>query len=113
MVAPPREAIASTWLTVFSWSPTLVFSMKLASRVSLYFCAILFIASSSEMSSQWSELGARYLALVQRLGLLPNWKVAAPLGHSVPWLIGLSALPWISMILPSATVIICPQPTAQ
>ena len=57
--------------------------------------------------------GARYFTVVQRFGLTCSWNVAAPLGHSVPPLIGESGLPSMSRISLPLLYTIVPQPTAQ
>src|SRR5215467_13035146 len=71
------------------------------------------MALAREISSQLVPPGRRYNALVLRSGLTASWKLAAPLGQSVPRLIGLSGLPSILIIWPSFTPTSSPQPTAQ
>ena len=68
--------------------------------------------SPSRAASRPSSVanGARYLTLVSRFGLTASWKVAEPLGQSVPRLIGLSGLPSMLTIWPSRTLTIWPQP---
>ena len=57
--APPRKPIASVRLTGTSLSLTFSVAIQVASRVFRIFCATRAIASSQEMSSQWSLPGAR------------------------------------------------------
>src|SRR3954471_6643301 len=71
------------------------------------------MALFSSIGSQPAPPGLRYSALVLRSGLTVSWKLAAPLGQSVPRLIGLSGLPSMLMILPSFTLTSVAQPTAQ
>src|SRR5215510_12813107 len=118
MVAPPREKMAVVWLTRFwrscPWgSLTVINSLKVSSRVFLTRSAIISMALSRASSSHCVPPGRRYSALVLRSGLTASWKLAAPLGQSVPRLIGLSGLPSMLTILPSLTPTSMPQPTAQ
>ena len=53
------KPIASVRLTGTSLSPTFSVAIQVASRVFRTFCATRAIASSQEMSSQWSLPGAR------------------------------------------------------
>src|SRR4051812_24489091 len=118
IVAPPSEAMARVWLTRRSASPSsnliFVVSTNVASRVSLVSWAIRSMAQSRVLVlSQSVAPGARYHTFVTRFGLTTSWNVAAPLGYSVPRLIGLSGLPSMLTILLSRTETSCPQPTAQ
>ena len=74
--------------------------VKSASRAALTRLAIWSSAQSSERVSQWSEWGARYRTVVTRCGLTASWKALAPLGQSVPSLIGLRGSPSMSMSCP-------------
>src|SRR5262245_13532982 len=71
------------------------------------------MALFSSIGSHAAPPGRRYSALVLRSGLTASWKLAAPLGQSVPRLIGLSGLPSMLTILLSLTPTSMPQPTAQ
>src|SRR4051794_24203463 len=42
-----------------------------------------------------------------------SWRLAEPLGHSVPWLMGERGLPSMSTSSPPRVYTSCPQPTAQ
>src|SRR6266545_1063176 len=88
-------------------------STKVASRVFLTRSAIMSIALLSSISSQAVPPGLRYSAFLLRSGLTVSWKLAAPLGHSVPRLIGLSGLPSMLITWPSLTLISAAHPTAQ
>ena len=70
-------------------------------RVFFDSCAIRSIAHSSGLSSHWSEYGARHRTCFTRCGLWWSWKVFAPLGQSVPSLIGLFGFPSMSMTSPA------------
>src|SRR4051812_34018549 len=118
IVAPPSEAMARVWFTRRSASPSsnliLVVSTNVASRVCLVSWAIRSMAQPRVLVlSQSVAPGARYHTFVTRFGLTTSWNVAAPLGQSVPRLIGLSGLPSMLTILLSRTATSSPQPTAQ
>src|SRR5690606_33191700 len=68
---------------------------------------------SRAISSHSVAYGRRCSTFVSRLGLIVYWNVLAPLGQSVPSLIGLSGLPSMSTTRPSCTWTSIPQPTAQ
>src|SRR5437879_4054811 len=110
MVAPPSEKIAVVLISVL---PSLDFSWNVSSRVCLVSWAMRSIAQSRVLSSQWSELGARYLTVFQRRSFTASWKLAAPLGHRLPSLTGESGLPSMLTISPLTVWAIMPQPTAQ
>jgi hypothetical protein len=64
----------------------------------------LLLRQQIKMQQRYSQAvppGRRYSALVLRSGFTARWNLAAPLGQSVPQLIGLSGLPSMLMSLPS------------
>ena len=63
--------------------------MNVASRVFFTRCAISSIAWSHEMSSQWSEPGRRTCGFSRRRSFRMSCSSDAPLGQSVPRLIGM------------------------
>src|SRR5436309_476280 len=88
-MAEVRVKRGSAWMTVHGWS--------------------VRVLALSHSRAQ----GARYQTCVTRSGLTASWNVAAPLGQSVPSLIGLSGLPSMLTMRPSRTLTSVPQPTAQ
>ncbi len=84
-VQPPIIAMPGVRFTVW---PLAFLATKVRSRVVLTWRAILAMASSQLMSSQWSEPGRRTLGVRMRLGLLMSSRSVEPLGQSVPRLMG-------------------------
>src|SRR3954449_11894542 len=93
------------------WPPSSV--CQPFSRAARTRSAIISIAVSRSRSSQSVAYGRRYLTVVTRVGLVTRDKLALPLGHSRPRLIGESGSPSIWTIFSSLTNTRCPQPTAQ
>src|ERR1035437_5026854 len=89
-VQPPIIAIPGLRFT--TW-PFAFFSTKQVSRVVLMWRGVFAVASSPARGPHLSEPGRRTLGLVSRLGLLMSSRRVAPLGQSVPRLIGWSGSP--------------------
>src|SRR6266508_1891567 len=117
MVAPPRNAKPVWRLTV---NPCSSVSVKWSSRASFTHRVSFFSASSHEIRAHSAAPGARYIGCSGRRRLTASCSVDAPLGQSVPPLIGLSGSPsmWtrtgtVFNALPPIVYAIIEQPTSQ
>src|SRR5882724_875899 len=89
-VQPPTTARPGVRFTA---CPFAFLATKVLSRVVLMCRAIPWMASSQEISSQWSDPGRRTLGVRIRFGLSMSYLSVAPFGHSVPRLVGASGSP--------------------
>src|SRR5918996_1569524 len=109
-VAPPSEKIAGVMFTSLLLGSR---SMNVSSRVFFTSSATRARARSRSHTSQSVAPGARCNTLTGRFGFTCSWKVAAPLGHSVPSLCGLRGSPSMFTMRPSMVCTRVAQPTEQ